>query len=136
MNRGLFFIGLLAILTMCTPSAELPQPPQQYTIEQFMDIVNVLGGSFSADEKSVLITSKATGVYNAFTVNIETGVQQQLTHSDEDAIFADSFFPKDDRIVYTSDQGGNELDHIYIRNTDGSNIDLTPDSAIATGGAP
>lgn len=131
MNRGLFFIGLLAILTMCTPSAELPQPPQQYTIEQFMDIVNVLGGSFSADEKSVLITSKATGVYNAFTVNIETGVQQQLTHSDEDAIFADSFFPKDDRIVYTSDQGGNELDHIYIRNTDGSNIDLTPDSAKA-----
>ena len=117
------------LLTTCSPQQE--QPPKQYTIEQFMDIINIFGGSFSADEKSVLITSKETGVYNAFKVDIETGEQTQLTSSSEDAIMTDSFFPNDDRILYTSDQGGNELDHIYIRNTDGTTIDLTPDSAKA-----
>ena len=94
-----------------------------------MDIINIFGGSFSADESSILITSKETGVYNAFMVNIETGEQTQLTNSTDDAIFSDSFFPNDDRILYTGDQGGNELDHIYVKNTDGSTIDLTPDSA-------
>ncbi len=130
-KRTLILLGIIAMFTTCSPTEEQPKSPQEYTIEQFMDIVNIFGGSFSADEKSVLITSKETGVYNAYAVNIETGAQEQLTQSTEDAIFADSYFPKDDRIIYTGDQGGNELDHIYIRKMDGTSIDLTPDSAKA-----
>ena len=131
MKRNWPLLGVIFIFSTCSPTEEPPKPPKNYTIEQFMDIVNIFGGSFSADEQRVLITSKASGVYNAYAVNIETGAQEQLTQSAEDAIFADSYFPEDDRIVYTADQGGNELDHIYIRNTDGSSIDLTPDSAKA-----
>lgn len=129
MKRFLLPLAVMLVFTTCAPKEEPSTPPRQYTIEQFMDIVNIFGGSFSADEKTVLITSKETGVYNAYAVNIETGEQEQLTRSTEDAIFADSYFPEDDRIIYTGDQGGNELDHIYIRNTDGTSIDLTPDSA-------
>ena len=131
MKRNWPLLGVIFIFSTCSPTEEPPKLPKNYTIEQFMDIVNIFGGSFSADEQRVLITSKASGVYNAYAVNIETGAQEQLTQSAEDAIFADSYFPEDDRIVYTADQGGNELDHIYIRNTDGSSIDLTPDSAKA-----
>lgn len=131
MKRNLLLLVVILIFSTCSPTEEPPKPPKQYTIEQFMDIVNIFGGSFSADENTVLITSKKTGVYNAYAVNIETGEQEQLTSSAEDAIFADSYFPEDDRIVYTGDQGGNELDHIFIRNTDGTSIDLTPDSAKA-----
>ncbi len=131
MKRFLLPLAIIVVFSTCSPKQEPIEPPRQYTIEQFMDIVNIFGGSFSADEKTVLITSKQTGVYNAYAVNIETGEQQQLTQSTEDAIFADSYFPEDDRIIYTGDQGGNELDHIYIRNTDGTSIDLTPDSAKA-----
>lgn len=131
MKRYFWLLGLVLIFSTCAPTEEPTKPPKQYTIEQFMDIVNIFGGSFSADEKTVLITSKKTGVYNAYAVNIETGEQEQLTQSTDDAIFADSYFPEDNRIVYTGDQGGNELDHIYIRNTDGTSIDLTPDSAKA-----
>ena len=50
---------------------------------------------------------------------------QALTHSERDSIFTIGFFPKDDRFLYTADQGGNELNHIYVRNADGSSHDLT-----------
>src|SRR5262249_17290883 len=34
--------------------------------------------------------------------------------------------PRDDRILYTQDEGGNELNHLYVRETDGKVRDLTP----------
>ena len=129
MKNLISILSAVFLMVSCQPSPEMP--PKAYTIEQFMDIVNIFGGSFSADEEKVLITSKKSGVYNAYAVDIATGEQTQLTTSEEDAVFTDSYFPNDDRIVYTSDQGGNELDHIFIRNTDGTSIDLTPDSAKA-----
>ena len=55
-----------------------------------------------------------------------------MTTSDSNAISAKSYFPVDNRIIFTSDQGWNELNHIYIKNIDGAVIDLTPDSAKAS----
>jgi len=41
--------------------------------------------------------------------------------------------PNDDRILYTYDGGGNELNHIVVRESDGTNRDITPgDSLKAT----
>jgi dipeptidyl aminopeptidase/acylaminoacyl peptidase len=37
-----------------------------------------------------------------------------------------SYFPSDTRFLYTRDQGGNELNHLYVREKDGSERDLTP----------
>ena len=37
-----------------------------------------------------------------------------------------SSFPSDGRILYTSDEGGNELSHVYVRAEDGTTKDLTP----------
>ena len=37
-----------------------------------------------------------------------------------------SFFPKDDRLLLTRDQGGNELNHLYVLSPDGKERDLTP----------
>jgi dipeptidyl aminopeptidase/acylaminoacyl peptidase len=34
--------------------------------------------------------------------------------------------PKDDRILYTRDSGGDEQNHLYLRNPDGTEKDLTP----------
>jgi Tol biopolymer transport system component len=50
----------------------------------------------------------------------------QLTNSEDSAMFAVSWFPSDDRILYTYDQGGNELNHVLVRESDGSHRDLTP----------
>ena len=48
------------------------------------------------------------------------GEPTPLTESTTDAVLVRSFFPADDRILYSSDQGGNELNHLYVREQDGS----------------
>lgn len=99
----------------------------QYTIEQFMDTVSIGGSSFSHGEKTILFSSNKTGIYNAFTIPVEGGEPTRLTYSEDDAIFALSFFPEDNRILYSSDKGGNEINHIYLRDEDGTVRDLTPE---------
>ncbi len=99
---------------------------QQYTIEQFMNTTSITGGSFSNDENTILFSSNKTGIFNAYTIPVEGGEPTQITESANDAVYAISFFPNDDRILYLSDSGGNEIWHIYVRNEDGSIQDLTP----------
>jgi dipeptidyl aminopeptidase/acylaminoacyl peptidase len=101
---------------------------KQYTITQFMDIVPITGGAFSPDDSKIIISSKETGIYNAFEIDVKSSQKKQLTNSADNAIFAESYFPSDDRVVFTSDQGGNEITHIYVRNNNGSTIDLIQDS--------
>ncbi len=100
---------------------------KQYTIEQFMKTISIGGSSFSFDEKSILFSSNQTGVFNAFVIPVEGGTPSQITFSKDDAIFALSFLPHDKRILYSSDRGGNEIGHIYLRDEDGKVRDLTPD---------
>jgi dipeptidyl aminopeptidase/acylaminoacyl peptidase len=57
---------------------------------------------------------------------VKGGTPTQLTHSTTNAILAVSFFPHDDRILVTQDEGGNELNHVYVRETTGELRDLTP----------
>ncbi|MEM1135541.1 MAG: S9 family peptidase, partial [Bacteroidota bacterium] len=49
---------------------------------------------------------------------IATGEKIQITQSEDNAIFAKSYFPEDDRFIFTSDSGGNEITHIYIKSPD------------------
>lgn len=130
--RSIFFkvLPMLAVLAFwsCQTSQETEQPPKQYTMAQFMDIVQIGGGAFSPDETRIMISSKETGIFNAFEINIATGEKKQLTNSTDNAIFAQSYFPNDDRFIYTSDKGGNEITHIFVTNQDGSSRDLIQDS--------
>ena len=50
----------------------------------------------------------------------------KLTDSTDNAVFVVSWFPADQRMLYTYDGGGNELNHVYLREEDGSTRDLTP----------
>ncbi|MEE9443187.1 MAG: S9 family peptidase [candidate division Zixibacteria bacterium] len=97
---------------------------KKYTIEQFLNTTSLFGASLSHDETKILFTSNISGVYNAYTVPMTGGDAQALTHSDSNSIYAVSFFPFDNRIIFDSDQGGNEVYHLYVRNEDGSVIDL------------
>jgi dipeptidyl aminopeptidase/acylaminoacyl peptidase len=103
-----------------------PRAVKQYTIEQFMDTVRVGGASFSPDEKQLLFHSNRTGIFNVYTVPITGGEARQLTDSSRESTFAVSYFPEDARFIYTYDRGGNENNHLYVRNADGTERDLTP----------
>jgi dipeptidyl aminopeptidase/acylaminoacyl peptidase len=98
----------------------------QYTIEQFMNTERVGGASFSADGSHIAFSSNRSGVFNVYQVPLGGGEAVALTESTTDPKFARAFFPNDDRMIFSGDQGGNELDHVYLRKQDGSIVDLTP----------
>lgn len=112
----------LALATLASGAGPVPK----YTAKQFYETTAVGGASFSADESRILFSSDATGVWNVYSVAVTGGKPTQLTDSKQDAFRAVSFFPADDRFLYTADQGGNELNHIYVKEKDGSTKDLTP----------
>lgn len=97
-----------------------------YTIEQFMHITKVLGGAFSPDEKSIVFTSNASGVFNAYSVPVFGGPQRQLTHSSTASVYALSYFPDGERILVSTESGGNENYHLCVLQPDGKLVDLTP----------
>ncbi len=98
-----------------------------YTIEQMMDNEAIGGGSFSPDNSKLLISSNRTGIYNMYTVPTAGGEIMPVTQSDSSSVFAISYFPKDGRMLFRMDGNGDEIYHIYLRDTDGSHKDLTPD---------
>ncbi len=117
----LFIIPLLAI----SCSQEEGKEVKKYSIEQFMDNTSVHGSSFSPDEDKILFTSNESGVYNAYEIKPGEESPTQLTKREE-TTRAVSYFPEDERILLSSDQGGNEIYHIYLREEDGEIKDLTP----------
>lgn len=127
LNKSLPAFIALSLIMSCTQSPQ-EQPPSQYTIEQFMDVKEIYGGEFSPDESKVLIGSKESGIFNAYEISLETGEKKQLTQSIDDGVFPQSYFPNDERFLFGSDKGGNEITHLYVNQLDGTAKDLTPDS--------
>ena len=118
-------IGMAFAIPSCTgPTATDPVP--RYDARTFFETTAIIGASFSHDEERILISTDATGVFNAYSQPVDGGLPHQLTRSESEAIFAISWFPNDDRFLYTADQGGNELNHLYVHENDGSVRDLTP----------
>ena len=97
-----------------------------YTIEQMMDNEAIGGGSFSPDNSKLLISSNRTGIYNMYTVPTSGGEMIPVTQSDSSSVFSISYFPNDERMLFRMDGNGDEIYHIYLRDTDGSHKDLTP----------
>ena len=118
---------ILAIAAaMATPCYAFQGDVKEYSIEQFLKTTSYSGSSFSPDNSKVLISSDETGVFNAYEITIADGNKKQLTDSTTDSVFAIGYFPHDERFLYTADQGGNELNHVYVRLADGQTKDLTP----------
>ncbi len=118
--------ALLILLAGSCTTQDGPQSIPQYDAGTFYETLTVTGSSFSHDEERILISTDATGVFNAYSQPVAGGDPEQLTFSDSESVFALSWFPADDRFLYSADEGGNELNHVYVRETDGTVTDLTP----------
>ena len=115
-----------------------PGPIPKYSAEVFFEttsygLVGAAAHAFSADGTRLLISSDATGVFNAYALPLDGSPSEPLTVSDDNAVFAVSWFPNDGRILYTYDSGGNELNHVIVREEDGSSRDLTPGDELKAG---
>jgi len=124
-SKHLLLLFTPLVLLACQPE-ESAREVEQYTIEQFMDNTAVFGSSFSADEKRILVTSDKTGIRNAYFIPVLGGEMTALTESEGSSVYAISYFPEDDRILFQMDNNGDEIWHLFVRERDGSVTELTP----------
>jgi len=116
----------------CTPSSSVKEVTK-YTIEQFYQNISVGGGSFSPDESKLLISSNESGIWNVYEIDIESGEKAALTNSRQESYFGQTYFPNDDRFVYSFDEGGNENFKVYMMSSEGVAKDLTPGDSVRNG---
>lgn len=109
------------------------QPVPRYPVAAFFETASVVGASFAADGRAILVSANWSGVYNAWAVPTDGGDPVRLTWSTTDAVFAQAFFPADGRLLFTRDRGGDELTHLFVRELDGRERDLTPGAALKAG---
>ncbi len=103
-----------------------PREVAQYSIDQFYKSSSIFGGSISLDDKTMLVGSNESGIYNAYEIDLATGQRTALTNSTAESVFANDYVPGTRHILYSSDKGGNENDHIFLRTSSGEIKDLTP----------
>ena len=88
---------------------------------------------FSKNTGDLLVSSDESGVYNAYRINIASGTREAITTSQDSPIFAVSWFPEDDRFLFTQDGAGDELTHVFVQSAQGEIIDLTPGESVKAG---
>jgi len=119
-------LAVAAFALAAASSAAPVRPSKQYTIEELLDTVSIRDASFSFDEKTLLFSSNRTGIYNVDAVSVAGGAATALTDAKNDTTLLVSAFPLDGRFLYTRDQGGNERNHVYVKDASGAEKDLTP----------
>ena len=128
--KRILAISLILSIWACKEEAKEPsiaETMKTYTIAQMMDNEAIGGGSFSPDNSKLLISSNRSGIYNMYTIPTTGGDMMPITESDSSSVFAISYFPKDERMLFRMDNNGDEIYHIFVRDTDGSHEDLTPE---------
>ena len=121
MKNLFILISILIFAISCNDKQEV----QTYSIEQFMNNTTIFGNNFSNDNNRILFTSNESGVYNLYSFSIDSKESTQLSFSEDSILYSISYFPKDDRILYRTDNGGNEHWQICILHLDGTNQSLT-----------
>ena len=118
-----FSLGMLMIFSCKqeekASQKEQPKPLSQYSIEQFMDVENAFANGFSPDNKTVLMTSNRSGIYNMYTVPAGGGELKPITQSDSASVYGISYFPEDDRILFRMDGNGDEIFKIFVKDSSG-----------------
>ena len=132
-HRWLAVVVVMAMLAPVASAAAAPKSVPQYSIEDFLATTSMRGADFSPDGRSILVSSDRSGVFNAYAVPVAGGEPRQLTTSTINAVIAHSWYPRDERFVYTSDVGGNELTHVWVGTPDGSARDATPGEGLKAG---
>ncbi len=129
MIKNILILLTSLLLSNCASVPDIKQASKTvptYKAEDFYKTVTYFGARFSHDEKKVLLTSDQTGVFNVYSVPFKGGDTKQLTKSKKSMARAVSYFPNDNRVLYTADNQGDELHHLYVLRTNGRKKDLTP----------
>ena len=121
--KKLILIALVSFLLGCERT--------QYAADTFFSTVSyTIAGSgeypFASNNNKLLVSHNATGIFNSYFIDLNTGKMPAITNSETDAFFALSYFPEDERVLVSSDKGGNERNHIFVVEKEAQLTDLTP----------
>ncbi len=107
----------------------------RYSIEQYLNVHSATGPSFSPDGTKLSYLSDATGIAEAWTLDIASGVAKQRTFHKDKVAFV-RYTGRGDEILFGMDTGGDERQQFYLIDQDGRERPLTADpSAIPCLGA-
>lgn len=127
MKINISLLAIALIIISCKPSDQDKSIiPASYSIAQFYDNIRVTGGSFNHDYSKLLVSSNESGIYNAHALSIDGNNKEVLTSSEKESVFAVTFLPTDNRFIFSADKGGDEINHLYLQQEDGTARDLTP----------
>tara|TARA_B110000238_G_scaffold63067_1_gene69191 strand:- start:311 stop:2251 length:1941 start_codon:yes stop_codon:yes gene_type:complete len=128
MKINLLGLAIVLLFFSCKEENKITQREiKQYSIEQFMENEAVSGGSFSSDNSNLLLSSNRSGIYNVYKIPSKGGEMRPITQSDSTSIFAESYFPNDNRMLLSADGNGDEISHLFVRELDGTIKDITPE---------
>lgn len=121
--------ALMVFLLGCNNNSEpeAKKTVKQYSIAQLYKTKSIGGGLFNKDESKILVQNNESGIFNLYEINLADTGMKQLTNSTKESFFAVDYVAGTDKTIYSADQGGNENDHLYLRQPDGTVKDLTPD---------
>lgn len=129
MSQNHRYAALAAVMLSTASSAGWAATPVHDAAAFYQTIDYSIADSqlaYSPDGGRLLITANPAGVFNVYELDLKSGGQKALTQSTTNAIFAISWFPDGQRYLYTFDEGGNELNHVYVGGGEGAPRDLTP----------
>ncbi|WP_411955329.1 S9 family peptidase [Alkalibacillus sp. S2W] len=98
----------------------------KYTIDQFMSSETIGGVSVNDDNQTILYASDESGVFNAYTVQVDGTNRTQITQSTNDGIYPVTYLPRSHDFIFQQDHEGNEISHLYLYQSNGLITDLTP----------
>ena len=104
----------------------------RYAARDFLTTTRLIGASFSRSEKTALISSDESGVFNAYALSISDGTVKQLTFSHAVNIFSVSYLRDDDSILFFREEDKDERVHLYALQVDRGEKDLTPGDGVET----
>ena len=98
---------------------------KKFSAQEIFGSQNFSGTSINYDTSAVYVTSDQCGIMNIYRYPLDGGERTKLTNSATDAMIVVSCFPDDERVLFSSDKGGNELNHIFVLEANGEISELT-----------
>ena len=127
--RPILYLAVLCLLAQCHTSTApaTPKTVKEYSAKQLYTNENMSGIAFNTNESAILVNSNRTGIQNLYLLSLTDTSLITLTRSVKESLYGLDYLPGTNSYLYTSDQGGNENDHIYLQHPDSSAPkDLTP----------
>ena len=100
---------------------------QQYPFRSFRDIIEYRGGFLNPDENKMLVASNENGTNDLYEMDLESLEMTPVVEDDHMTILANSYFPEDNRIVFSARQPTDLFFSCYIREKNGDIVSLFPE---------